>query len=877
MSLSSARMPKSMRVRAWRLGGLALVFATVASTLTVFSPPAPAEAATAADFQPGFIISDDLFYDGDSMTEAQIQSFLDQRIGACLNGRCLNVLRVNLPTYPAHTSSTTGNLVCDTVQGGTNILASTVIFRVQQACNISAKVILVTLQKEQGLILSKSPSNYALNFAMGWACPDTTGCIDASSWFGYQVYRGSRQLVTYKLANFARQPGVHNIQFHPDPSCGSTPVNIRNFATAALYNYTPYQPSAAALAAFPGPAAGTCHSYGNRNFFFFYNQWFGSTFSVDGPFALNQAYSELGGAGGVLGAQVAASPCVVGNTSCWREYTNGYIGWRSNTGAYAVTGDAATAYRAAGGPTGRLGYPTTTVNAIEGPNGNGFGQNFAGGQILSSAAGAFSVTSRLLAMYTSFGWVRGVLAWPTSDQVCDSSGTCTQAFSGGYLAAPSSGAVIAVTGGNAILYRERGGPAGALGSPTSGANAITGAVGSGSGQNFRGGQMLSSATGTFVVPAASMPAYVAAGWVRGVLGWPTSHETCDGAGVCRQSFQGGVIERPVSGAPYVVEGGPIGAKYQELGGSAGPLGAPTSTANRISGVSIVAFGQNFRNGQIIATPAGAFSIRSAMLTAYSANGWVRGPLGWPVNEESCVDSTCTQQFSGGTLVRPTTGAAYVLPGGVIGAKYGELGGPSGVLGLPTSSANPIVVTGTTASGQNFQNGQIIATTDGVFAVRATVLAAWVRNGWIRGPLGWPIADEICNGSGCTQAFARGTLMVPTAGPAYVVPTGAIGEKYVALGGPTGVLGVPTSTGNPITGANIPGSGQNFQNGQILSTSLGTFALSATVLPEYVRLGWVRGSLGWPTADESCTAPGQCTQAFQFGTLIVESGASRIVR
>lgn len=97
--------------------------------------------ATVTQFTPGFIIADQNFYDGDAMTESQIQSFLNARIGTCLSDDCLNVLRVDLPTYPAAYSTSTGRLVCATVAGGSGLRASTVIFRVQEACGISAKVI----------------------------------------------------------------------------------------------------------------------------------------------------------------------------------------------------------------------------------------------------------------------------------------------------------------------------------------------------------------------------------------------------------------------------------------------------------------------------------------------------------------------------------------------------------------------------------------------------------------------------------------------------------------------------------------------------------------------------------------------------------------
>ena len=60
------------------------------------------------------------------------------------------------------------------------------------------------------------------------------------------------------------------------PAAAAAPVTIENTATASLYNYTPYQPNAAALAAYPG-TGDACSAYGNRNFFFLFHKYFGST------------------------------------------------------------------------------------------------------------------------------------------------------------------------------------------------------------------------------------------------------------------------------------------------------------------------------------------------------------------------------------------------------------------------------------------------------------------------------------------------------------------------------------------------------------------------------------------------------------------------
>ncbi|WP_454157862.1 hypothetical protein [Microbacterium lacticum] len=233
------------------------------------------KAAAVVGFNPENIISDALFYDGNAMSAAEIQSFLDSKIGRCENGKCLNVLTASISSRDAWYSQATGDLVCSALQGGT-MRVSELIYRVQVACGISAKVILVTLQKEQGLTTSSAPSDWNLRAAMGASCPDTEPCDPAYSGVGPQIVQGVRQLKIYKAGRFAKQPGVNFIGYNPNSACGGTNINIQNYATAALYNYTPYQPNAAALAAGWGLGDG-CSSYGNRNFYNYYTSWFGST------------------------------------------------------------------------------------------------------------------------------------------------------------------------------------------------------------------------------------------------------------------------------------------------------------------------------------------------------------------------------------------------------------------------------------------------------------------------------------------------------------------------------------------------------------------------------------------------------------------------
>ena len=269
-------MSKRSRFSRWL--AVTLAIATAAFGLVAFESQS-SEALAGAQFDPGNIISDGYFFNGNAMTQAQIQSFFDSHIGACANANCLNVLHVNTTTKPAKYSDA-GVLVCNAYAGAANESAAAIIFKVQQACGISAKVIIVTLQKEQGLATKNSVSDGILERAMGYGCPDSTGGTCASQYYGFfnQVYSASWQLRRYGTPTpfGTYQPGLRTIAWSPNASCGSGVVNIKNRATAALYNYTPYQPNAAALANLSGIGDG-CSSYGNRNFWVYYNTWFGSS------------------------------------------------------------------------------------------------------------------------------------------------------------------------------------------------------------------------------------------------------------------------------------------------------------------------------------------------------------------------------------------------------------------------------------------------------------------------------------------------------------------------------------------------------------------------------------------------------------------------
>jgi putative cell wall-binding protein len=241
--------------------------------------------ADAALFSAGYLINDHVFFNGSAMTEAQIQAFLDAKLsGPCTTAFCLADYRVTTVDKVASERCPGG------YTGAANESAARIIFKVQQSCGISAKVILVTLQKEQSLVTRTGPSQQTIDRAMGYFCPDDPSrpgwCDPRYAGLQNQVYNAAAQFQRYRLQplNYNFQVGVENIQYHPNTACGTKRVTIVNQATAGLYNYTPYTPNAAALGNLYG-IGDSCSSYGNRNFWRIFTDWFGSPTLVSIPTA----------------------------------------------------------------------------------------------------------------------------------------------------------------------------------------------------------------------------------------------------------------------------------------------------------------------------------------------------------------------------------------------------------------------------------------------------------------------------------------------------------------------------------------------------------------------------------------------------------------
>jgi hypothetical protein len=268
-------------MRASRFITIITSIAVIAGGLSAVAPAASAQAAE-EKFDPGHLISDALMFDGGAMSVAQIQSFLNGKVKTCSSTaqrECLKTIKATQVAHPPVANRCAGDIPAKAAQ-----TAAQIIYAAAVACNVSPKVLLVTLQKEQGLVTKTSPTATNYKIATGYGCPDGQDCDADFFGFSNQVYWAARAFQAYKNSPDTfplYQPGTRPIKYHPDAArCGTKSVSVDNVATTGLYTYTPYTPNAAALANLSG-TGDSCSSYGNRNFWNYYNSWFGNTGAGD--------------------------------------------------------------------------------------------------------------------------------------------------------------------------------------------------------------------------------------------------------------------------------------------------------------------------------------------------------------------------------------------------------------------------------------------------------------------------------------------------------------------------------------------------------------------------------------------------------------------
>lgn len=645
-----------------------------------------ASAFKASDFNAGRIIDDAVFYNSGSMTAAQIQTFLNSKNPYCdTNGSqpaadwgrpdltraqfatqvkgwhgppytCLRDFKQNTPQVEAASG------LCGALPARNNRTAAQIINDVANACNINPQVLLVLLEKEQSLVTDIWPLNIQYERATGFACPDNAGgaCNPAYNGFFSQVYSAARQFNLYKSRpndyNY-RAGRSQTVYYHPGPCktwsngrcvethpityCGGTQLYIQNQATAALYVYTPYQPNAASLNSYPG-TGDQCSSYGNRNFFGLFTNWFGSTiFTTRG--AIKNKHDSLGGTEGRLGAPISNEYCGLVKSGCYQEFENGAAYWTSSTGAMTLRGAIRSLWKSTGYEHGNLGYPLTDEISIS----TGTYQQFEKGRIYwnQASSSAYVVRGGIGSAYLNSGGHGGILRQPTSAESCGLvDGGCSQSFHNGHI-------------------------------------------------------YWSSKTHGRVIRAAIYNKWLSIGSDSSIIGYPASGEMATTKGVYQQFERGRIYWSQETGS--VVTRGGIGSRYIFLGGDKSNLGYPVEDEGAlIPGLSI----QRFENGYIVWNGKLSIEMTSNVKLRWDETGAEKSFLGHPISFPVNVSGGTYQQFQKGYIHQRDPSSIARSTHGAIGGLYMSLGGPRSTLGFPTS--NEISQPESKSVVQHYEGGSI---------------------------------------------------------------------------------------------------------------------------------------------------------------------------
>lgn len=660
--------------------------------IPIAAPTQSAAAASASDWDPGFIIADSVFYDSGAMTANEVQTFLNSRVRACASSfTCLK-------DYRQTTDNRSADRYCDGYTAGVSETAATIIDKVARSCGISQRVLLVILEKEQGLVSATTPTPRAYAAATGQGCPDTAPCDPSTQGFFYQVYYAARQYEIYRLNpnsfGYLAQRW-NNILYHPDSkrACGTQRVFIQNQATAALYIYTPYVPNTAALSNMYG-TGDSCSSYGNRNF--------------------------------------------------WRLFTD----WFGDPRRFAVHPGFAAPYEAAGGANGYMGIPIANAVYIE-ANGQGWYQRFSGGTIYGSYAGGtqWVANNAILKEYVRQGGPGSGMGWPTADQQCATGLRCFQTFLSASISTTSAYGAHVTWGGIDQYWRSSGAAGGSLGLALNDVVYRQTATGAAWMQNFERGVFVESGTGKYLVPYSPLlDRWLAAGAGESWLGWPRGEYSCTADG-CAQSFSGAILTSGKDGV-RVVSGGFIGA-WEASGGLRGYGPAQTELATIPSGWT-----QRFSLGIVAQGGAGIFLVpNGAGQNIWSAAGGSTGTYGLPRSARSCDEIGCVQSFYGGAISESSWGnygtfgglGAYWLSNGAQ-TKFGP-------------ALNDIRYSAMYGGGwaQHFGRGVVTQTRAGqpIFTAYGPIINMWYRYGAEVTWLGWPTAEQTCAADRCTQPFQNG--------------------------------------------------------------------------------------------------------------------------
>ncbi|MDB5167022.1 MAG: exported protein of unknown function [Candidatus Saccharibacteria bacterium] len=256
--------------------------------------------ASTAGWDAGNILTDSVMTASSTMSASQIQAFLVGKVPVCDTSGLLPASEWGRPDlshkdFAALKGWAAPPYTCLRDYSENGLSAAQIIYSVAQQYQINPEVLIVLLQKEQGLVTDTWPLPSEYRSATGYGCPDNAVCdtqyygftnqvtwaakmyhaIETSSTTWYSPYVLGNNTIYYNPGPFNSTTQTYYGRFGSSRDiqyCGATTINIQNKATQALYDYTPYQPNSAAF-----NGGDMCSSYGNLNFYSYFTDWFGST------------------------------------------------------------------------------------------------------------------------------------------------------------------------------------------------------------------------------------------------------------------------------------------------------------------------------------------------------------------------------------------------------------------------------------------------------------------------------------------------------------------------------------------------------------------------------------------------------------------------
>lgn len=190
------------------------------------------------DFDPNMVLADNDIFATNGMSYSQLVAFL-------------------------RTKGTLGDYKTADIDG-TERTAGEIIWRMSNMYQISPKYLLALLQKEQSLVEDPAPTQRQFDWAMGFgvcdSCSKDDPAIQDFKGFANQVYYAARQMrEKYYLRLLANGETLSGMAPGRTVDIDGISVTPANYATAALYTYTP-------------------HIHGNLNLWRIWRRWFSKNF-----------------------------------------------------------------------------------------------------------------------------------------------------------------------------------------------------------------------------------------------------------------------------------------------------------------------------------------------------------------------------------------------------------------------------------------------------------------------------------------------------------------------------------------------------------------------------------------------------------------------